>query len=139
MRRGTCEQANTHHEQVLVDVQVSVAVSTLVLDGLGEHGTLVVRASLSAPSNRRSPETPVEGHADSVEAPGEFVPRRSEATDAQLDRLRKPAAVGLAGGGAETESALKRLLRCDNGKRTKGEIFRTVTLAFFPSVFVLNC
>lgn len=83
----------------MVYVQVRVVVSALVLHRLSEYGTLVVSASLTTPRKGRSPETLVEGHADSVEAPGKFVPRRSEATDAQLDRLRKPAAVlRLAGG-----------------------------------------
>lgn len=78
-------------------MQVRVVVSALVFNGLSESGTLVVSAPLTTPRNSRSPETPVKGHADSVEAPGKFVPRRSEATDAQLDRLRKPVAVGPLG------------------------------------------
>lgn len=90
------KRKNTHHEQVLVYVQVRVVVPALVLNRLSGHGALAVSASLTTPRNSRSPETLVEGHADSVEAPGKFVPRRSEATNAQLDRLGNRAAVGLA-------------------------------------------
>lgn len=94
---------HTHHEQVLVDVQVAVVVPAPVLDGLGDHRALALSVPVTARRGQRGPpQTLVEGHADGVEAPGELVPRGSEAAEAQLDRLGKlRAAVGLVGGQRE--------------------------------------
>lgn len=131
-RREPCEQTDTHQEQVLVHLQLRVVVSTLVLNRLGEHHALVARASLSTPCDSRPPETLAEGHADSVEAPGEFIPRGSEATDTQLDRLRRLAAVGLAGRGWE-QKVHENLLAVNSNTST------FLTFFFSPSVFVLNC
>lgn len=138
----TCKKTNTHHELVLVYVQVCVVVSALVLNRLSERGTLVLSGPLTTPRNSRSPETLVKGHADSVEAPGKFVPGCSEATDAQLDRLRKPAVVGLPGRESGNRKRIESLhaekpLMCDNSKRTKCATFFLLCLCSSTAEFKL--
>lgn len=59
----------SHQEQVVVNVQVSVADAAPVFHGLSGHSPLLLPL-LAAQGQSWTPETAVKGHTDSVEAPG---------------------------------------------------------------------
>ncbi|TNN84685.1 hypothetical protein EYF80_005100 [Liparis tanakae] len=89
---GTTSQAaaSPHHEQALVEVQVRVPEAPPMLHRLGGPRPLLL-LSLTAPGQSWAPETAVQGHTDSVEAPWQLVSGGPEAAHTHLHRLRARA------------------------------------------------